>query len=62
MRAGYLGDLGAERFEQLDSLVEPGDHAAGIAFPAQFGHHAYAQASDVAVARGGGDGRHRGVK
>ena len=61
VRAGHLGDLGAERLEQLDRLGEPGQDARLVAVPAQLGDHADPQAAHVGLARRGDDRRHRRV-
>ena len=61
VRAGHLGDLGAERLEQLDRLGEPGQHARLVAVAAQLGDHADPHAAHVRLAGRGHHRRHRRV-
>ena len=61
VRAADLGDLRAERLEQLDRLGEPRHHARLVAVAGELADDADPQPGDVAVPGGLDDGRHRGV-
>ena len=52
VRAGHLGDLGAQRLQQLHRLAEPGQHTRLVTLTGQFGNHADPQARHVGLAGG----------
>ena len=61
VRAADLGDLRAERLEQLDRLGEPGHHPRLVAVAGELADDADPQPGHVAVPRRLDHGRHRGV-